>query len=203
MRIERMYERNSVMARAPVGIVQTYFSGSVPVVRGTFRIKLNHYNLGSASHARGKDVNYWAGVIAHELLHNLGHTHPHGKYHQLFIREYQNAIRYNALNQFSTRYLRISNRSRQSMTVYVKVRQLGKQIWYWFPSQGMLKYRLAPGQSILVTRNGSKIPASRARIFAHGSRGTQWNKYRNRDLLLVKKSYQARARGMFNYTLKD
>lgn len=87
--------------RAAVGIVNTYWNTSsgwyVPLTSGTFDITLNSYLVGNSRvlSSFGANVNYWAGVIAHEMLHNLGHTHPNGVYDQVFIREYENALIYN------------------------------------------------------------------------------------------------------------
>ena len=43
-----------------------------------------------------KNENYWAGTIAHEMLHNLGHQHPNAsdsKYNQFQINVLANAVR--------------------------------------------------------------------------------------------------------------
>jgi hypothetical protein len=69
---------------------------SVAYVSGQFEITLNTAKLGNASLWYGRDVDYWAGTIAHEMLHNLGHHHPENVYDGLFIRAYENAVRFNA-----------------------------------------------------------------------------------------------------------
>ena len=38
-----------------------------------------------------KNPDYWAGVIAHEVLHNLGYEHPKG-YPGSFINEFGNCV---------------------------------------------------------------------------------------------------------------
>ncbi len=45
---------------------------------GTFEIHLNQHFLGTGG--QYSDPVYYAGVIVHELLHNLGHLHPKGDY---------------------------------------------------------------------------------------------------------------------------
>lgn len=60
--------------------------------RHYFHVALNSDFLGDGSDYKYRnDVNYWAGVLAHEFLHNLGYDHPTG-YPGSFIREYQYCI---------------------------------------------------------------------------------------------------------------
>lgn len=47
-------------------------------VKGEFEIFINQRYLGTPE--RFSDPEYYAGVIMHELLHNLGHLHPKGDY---------------------------------------------------------------------------------------------------------------------------
>jgi|GEM_PF-2613595 len=63
-----------------------------------FDIELNRDAMGKES-GFGESLNavYWAGTIAHEMLHNIGHTHPGTvgnpeSYKGWFIREFENAI---------------------------------------------------------------------------------------------------------------
>jgi hypothetical protein len=61
---------------------------------GSFSIYLNKYYLDKQGIY--KDVNYWAGTIGHEMLHNLGHQHPDAssaKYQEYQINVLANAIR--------------------------------------------------------------------------------------------------------------
>jgi hypothetical protein len=61
---------------------------------GSFSIYLNEHYLQQAGIY--KDVNYWAGTIGHEMLHNLGHQHPDStdaKYQQYQINVLANTIR--------------------------------------------------------------------------------------------------------------
>lgn len=62
------------LGRAPLDRVVIYRDGNEWKQKGSFRITINDYFV-----ARGKrysDPNEWAGTIAHEMLHNLGHHHP-------------------------------------------------------------------------------------------------------------------------------
>ncbi|XXX74584.1 hypothetical protein WMF30_43740 [Sorangium sp. So ce134] len=51
-----------------------------------FAINSDHLGEGKAYHL-AEDADYWAGVMAHEALHNLGYRHPTG-YPGSFIKEY-------------------------------------------------------------------------------------------------------------------
>jgi len=109
LRIRAEFVPGDGVAHAPVGTVKTSYGAAppqfgltgnatqwrTPVIQGTFEITLNKAYLGERDYSPGRDADYWAGVIAHEMLHNLGHTHPKGVYDGVFIRDYQNAIRYN------------------------------------------------------------------------------------------------------------
>lgn len=65
-------------------------------------IGINDGYLGS-SKWYGHDVQYWGGVIAHEILHNIGLTHGSGSTYEndyvgYFITEYGNCVEYNGLS---------------------------------------------------------------------------------------------------------
>lgn len=99
--IRSRYEpRGSWVGEASVGRVRTEYyvinGRNVPSVTGSFDITLNTGLLGNAAYHAGRDAAYWAGVITHEMLHNLGHEHPVNVYDGLFIRTYQNAVQCNA-----------------------------------------------------------------------------------------------------------
>lgn len=47
---------------------------------GDFRVHLNTFHLGRRVGDHGDDPAYWACVMAHEMLHNLGHAHDVGDY---------------------------------------------------------------------------------------------------------------------------
>ena len=69
-----IYEKTDVLGEGIVGCVSCKSYGSIVLNSGEFIVYLNRYYLG----ARGRDYTntvFWAGVIVHEMLHNLGHTH--------------------------------------------------------------------------------------------------------------------------------
>lgn len=101
MTIRSRYDpRGSWVGEAHVNRVRTeYFvvnGRNRPSVTGAFDITLNTGLLGNAQYHAGRNPAYWAGVITHEMLHNLGHEHPVGVYDGLFIRTYQRAVECNA-----------------------------------------------------------------------------------------------------------
>ena len=58
------------------------------------RISLNSDDLGSKSkYFLRNDVDFWAGMVAHEILHNLGYSHPNG-YEGSFVREFGYCTQY-------------------------------------------------------------------------------------------------------------
>lgn len=60
--------------------------------RHYFHVALNSDHMGSSSaYYYRDDAEYWAGVIVHEFLHNLGYNHPTG-YTGSFIKEYGNCL---------------------------------------------------------------------------------------------------------------
>lgn len=67
----------SWLGRARIGTVAVYWDGKVEEwkQKGSFDITINDYFV--ARGQRYSDPNDWAGTIAHEMLHNLGHNHPH------------------------------------------------------------------------------------------------------------------------------
>lgn len=75
------YRENSAsFGRAQVSsAVKATFRETISLVpiydlTGTFRISLNTWNLDNA----GRDRDVWAGVIFHELMHQMGHRHANG-----------------------------------------------------------------------------------------------------------------------------
>lgn len=72
--------------KADVGRVKVRWRGPQYFdAKGSFKIHLNRYHLGAAG--RGSEPATWAAVIAHEMLHNLGHMHGRNDYrdHQQMI----------------------------------------------------------------------------------------------------------------------
>ena len=87
--ITRLWSDEVAVGRAPVGN-----PGQFPEKGDLLRIALNSDDLGSnAKYFLKNDTDYWAGVIGHEVLHNLGYTHPTG-YPGSFIKEFGNCTRY-------------------------------------------------------------------------------------------------------------
>lgn len=92
------YDRSgSFTGRAPEARVVTEYRygrnrAIVPYLAGKFSVTLNTYFLGSSTYWVGRDPDYWAGTITHEMMHNLGHDHPEGKYDGVFIRTYEEAV---------------------------------------------------------------------------------------------------------------
>lgn len=61
---------------------------------GNFQLYLNQFFLQKSGIYKSED--YWAGTIAHEMLHNLGHQHPDAsnkKYQSFQINVLANAVR--------------------------------------------------------------------------------------------------------------
>jgi hypothetical protein len=62
-------------------------------IEGTFVVGLNKRVLSNAAvfGPWATDEGFWAAVLAHEILHNLGHQHPYPD-NCSFVREYENAV---------------------------------------------------------------------------------------------------------------
>jgi hypothetical protein len=94
-------EQSNYWANAEVGTVLTEFGvdkgGRTTVaVKGEYKINVNTFWLGGGGIR--SDANVWAGVIAHEMLHSLGHTHDKDEYgDHLQINAFQQAVRANGL----------------------------------------------------------------------------------------------------------
>lgn len=85
------YARNNYWANAPVGVVRTLdLTRATGRIQGEFVINVNRYWLGNGP---GADSAVWAGVLAHEMMHNLGHIHGNDEYGQhLQINAIQQAV---------------------------------------------------------------------------------------------------------------
>ena len=67
--------------------------------RHYFHVALNSDHLGEDSpYLHAKNAEYWAGVLAHEFLHNLGYVHPTGSSGS-FVKEYGNCIWKNGIER--------------------------------------------------------------------------------------------------------
>jgi len=85
---------------APVGLgsVNSYCQFSI------ISIAINNFYIGSDSeYFQSQNHKYFAGVIAHELLHNLGWRHLSGDRKRAFIYQYQAWISDDSLNLTDTR----------------------------------------------------------------------------------------------------
>jgi hypothetical protein len=72
-------EKSDYWAKAPVGRVLVPFEVAEPGdIRGTFEVHVNRHWL--LAKGDGSSADAWAGVLAHELLHNLGHVHGKDEY---------------------------------------------------------------------------------------------------------------------------
>lgn len=84
-----------------LGYVGLFYDEDKPLPGHNFRhylhVAINSDHLGDTSKYRYRNnVEYWAGVIGHEFLHNLGYRHPTG-YSGSFISEYGQCITSNGL----------------------------------------------------------------------------------------------------------
>jgi hypothetical protein len=78
----------NVLARAPTGTVDPFKTPP-----GHFTLRINRYFLLNPSQAHLSDKAFWASVIYHEMLHNLGHKHSdlsdtQYRYYQMIQLEY-------------------------------------------------------------------------------------------------------------------
>jgi hypothetical protein len=77
--IHPIHEENGVWGRAPVGTVKVKWVKKDQYRRsGNFKVFVNTWHLGAKGN--GSDPEMWASVIAHEMLHNLGHKHRADEY---------------------------------------------------------------------------------------------------------------------------
>ena len=88
--VVRLWSDNRYAGFAPVGTRDYRF----PEKGDLLRISLNSDDLGSKSkYFLRNDVDFWAGMVAHEILHNLGYSHPNG-YEGSFVREFGYCTQY-------------------------------------------------------------------------------------------------------------
>jgi hypothetical protein len=73
--IHPFHQENHVWGNGPLNIVKVVWEkGNTWRRKGEFKVFVNLYHLG-ANADDGKSPFKWASVIAHEMLHNLGHRH--------------------------------------------------------------------------------------------------------------------------------
>jgi hypothetical protein len=89
------YEENDVWGRGPLNIVKVIWEkGNTWRRKGEFKVNVNLFHLGSQVDD-GKSPLKWASVIAHEMLHNLGHRHGPDSGPQ----DYSNKLQINAFHR--------------------------------------------------------------------------------------------------------
>ncbi len=86
-----------------IGYVGLYFDTDEPMAsfpnRHYLHIALNSDHLGrEKTYLFANDIDYWAGVLGHEFLHNLGFQHPSG-YSGSFIQEYGYCVQNNGAEE--------------------------------------------------------------------------------------------------------
>jgi hypothetical protein len=95
-----MYEETNTQAEGTVGCVSCISHESTLSIKGEFEVKLNRFNL-NVSGESVRNAVYWAGVIVHEMLHNLGHRHGENDYSNNWqINIFQNCFIYNGKYSF-------------------------------------------------------------------------------------------------------
>jgi len=77
--IRPICEQSNVSGRGFLSTVQCVSHSSQSLINGQFQIYLNRYQLQQTKMTKS-DLISWAGVIVHEMLHNLGHNHHVGDY---------------------------------------------------------------------------------------------------------------------------
>jgi hypothetical protein len=99
----------------------------------------------------------------------------------------------------NTRKLLVVNNSKEKATVLVQYHGPTEEgDWKWFPgepgSDQTLTFEVEPGESIQVVDGDWPIRADRVRVWATGEM-TQWNQFKDRDLVLVPEVDDAGNRG--------
>lgn len=83
LNISPFYEPTATSGNGLIGCVSCISHRTHFTVEGEFQMKINRYHLNS-SNRKAADPVRWAGVIVHEILHNLGHRHGVGDYSDLW-----------------------------------------------------------------------------------------------------------------------
>ena len=90
---------------------------------------------------------------------------------------------------FTSRFVKVKNDSGVPMKVLLQYRGMDDKKWAWLPadpndSKDALVYDLAPGQEMFLQHKGSKVAASRVRIWGVAE-AQSWFDYRDQDLWVV------------------
>ena len=95
-------------------------------------------------------------------------------------------------SHFGRRFLLLRNDSGEPLTIRIQFRKMTKGgEWNWFPadprrSAKALEYTLAPGKSLYLSDEESRVATSKVRIWAEGVKsGFKWEDYKGHDLWLV------------------
>jgi len=93
--IHPFHQKSGVWGHAPFNTVKVVWEkGNTWRRKGEFKVFVNLYHLGSEADD-GKNPLKWASVIAHEMLHNLGHRHGRSTGPQ----DYSNNLQINAFHR--------------------------------------------------------------------------------------------------------
>jgi hypothetical protein len=88
LHISYLKGRSDAVGLGWLGTVKPIWNGAA---HNEFSIAINTDFLCNDEYFLSKDADYWAGVIAHEMLHNLGFEHPTG-YDGNFMTEFGNMV---------------------------------------------------------------------------------------------------------------
>jgi hypothetical protein len=93
--IHPFHQRSNVWGHAPLNVVKVVWEqGNTWRRNGEFKVFVNLYHLGLEADDGKSDLK-WASVIAHEMLHNLGHRHGGSTGPQ----DYSNNLQINAFHR--------------------------------------------------------------------------------------------------------
>jgi hypothetical protein len=90
---------------------------------------------------------------------------------------------------FTRRFVKVKNDTDATVKVHLQYRGMDDKKWVWAPadpsdSQDSVVYNLKPGQEMFLEHNGSKVSASRIRLWG-ASESQTWNDYKDMDLWVV------------------
>lgn len=90
---------------------------------------------------------------------------------------------------FTSRFVKVKNDTAEPMKVFLQFRGQTDKKWAWLPadpsdSKDALVYDLKPGQEMYLEAKGSKVAASRVRIWGEAASQT-WFDFRDQDLWVV------------------
>lgn len=85
--------KGGFVAQAPLDEILIKDYPNSTTHKGEFKIYINDWYVNNGDYSWSDSADYWAGTIAHEAWHNLGHQHPSSRtsrtyyWHQLIIHE--------------------------------------------------------------------------------------------------------------------